>query len=166
MKRNILLVLLILVFVTAGFRSDNKRENKVKAQLEMAELIQSGKFRFIARTANSELGNFNQLSYGYEMVFDSLKVNAYLPYYGRVYMVPYGGSGGVKFELIARKIDTKWNERRKLFFISTNLSDSQDSYSITLSAGLNGFADLSINFRNRRWISYYGIIEKIESPIK
>ena len=162
MKRISILVLLIFFLVTTGFNSDGRKEKKAKAQLEMAELIQNGRFRFVARTANSELGNFNHLSSNYELVFDSLQVKAYLPYYGRAYMVPYGGSGGVNFELTARSIDKKWNERKKLFFISTELADSEDSYSISLSASLDGFADLTIHFRNRRWISYYGIIEKIE----
>jgi len=162
MKRIGLVVLFGIILIITGFNSDGRNEKKVRAQFEMAALIQSGRFKFVARTANSELGNFNHLSSNYELVFDSLQVKAYLPYYGRVYMVPYGGSGGVNFELTARSINKKWNERRKLFLIFTELADSQDSYSINLSASLDGFADLTINFRNRRWISYYGTIEKIE----
>ena len=162
MKSLCVLVSLIFVLLITGFRSDGRKEKKAKTQFEMAQLIQSGRFRFIVRTANSELGSFNNLSSDYELVFDSLQVKAYLPYYGRAYIASYGGSGGVNFELTAKNIDRKWNERKKLFLISTELADSQDSYSITLSASLNGFADLTINFRNRRWISYYGTIEKIE----
>jgi len=162
MKRIGLLVLFGIVLIITGFNSDGRNEKKARAQFEMAALIQSGRFKFVARTANSELGNFNNLSSNYELIFDSLQVKAYLPYYGRAYMVPYGGSGGVKFELTARSINKMWNERRKLFLISTELADSQDSYLINLSASLDGFADLTINFRNRRWISYYGTIEKLE----
>ncbi len=162
MKRISIIVLVAFVLVSIGFNPDSKKEKRAKAQFEMAELIQSGRFRFIARTANSELGSFNNLSSNYQLVFDSLQVKAYLPYYGRAYIASYGGSGGVNFELSAKNIDRKWNERKKLFLISTELADSQDSYSIKLSASLNGFADLTINFRNRRWISYYGTIEKIE----
>jgi len=141
----------------------DKKEKKAKARLEMAQLIESGKFRFVARSANSELGNFNNLSSTYDMKFDSLNINAYLPYYGRAYSVPYGGSGGVKFDLKAENIEIIWNEKKKLFDISTEVSDSEDSYSINLTAGLDGYADLKISFRNRRWISYNGVIEKIAS---
>lgn len=162
MKRINILVLMTIFLGLTGFQSDNRKEKKAKQQLEMSQLIQNGRFRFVARTANSELGNFNHLSSNYELVFDSLQVKAFLPYYGRAYSVPFGGSGGVKFELTAKSINRKWNEKKKLFILSTELADSQDSYSIFLTISLNGFADLNINFRNRSWISYYGTIEKIE----
>jgi hypothetical protein len=163
MKRISLLILVSVLLILTGFQEDNKKERKAKQQLEMAQLLQNGRFRFVARSANSELGNFTNLATNYDLVFDSLQLKAFLPYYGQAYSVPYGGSGGVHFDLKAEQIDKKWNERKKLFVISTNLSDSQDSYSIYLTAGLSGYADLKINFRNRRWISYYGTIEKIES---
>lgn len=162
MKRISLLILVSVLLILTGFQEDNKKERKAKQQLEMAQLIQNGRFRFVARSAHSELGSFNNLSTGYDLVFDSLQLKAFLPYYGRAYSVPYGGSGGVKFDLKADSISREWKERKKLFVISTNLSDSQDSYSIYLTAGPGGYADLKINFRNRRWISYYGTIEKIE----
>lgn len=163
MKGFSLLILMSLLLILSGFQEDNKKERKAKQQLEMAELLRNGRFRFVARSASSELGNFANLTNAYELVFDSLQLKACLPYYGQAYSVPYGGSGGVHFDLKAEQIDQKWNERKKLVVISTNLSDAQDSYSICLTAGLSGYADLKINFRNRRWISYYGTIEKIES---
>lgn len=162
MKRFSILVLVSVFLVLSAFQRDNKKE-KARKQLEMVQLIQNGRFRFVARSAHSELGSFNNLSASYDLVFDSLQLKAFLPYYGRAYSVPYGGSGGVKFNLKADSISMNWNERKKLFFISTELVDSQDSYSIFLTAGSGGYADLKINFRNRRWISYYGTIEKIES---
>jgi len=53
-----------------------------------------------------------------------------------------------------------------MFVISAELEGPDDSYSIFMNAGLNGYADLKINFRNRQWISYYGIIEKLEPKDK
>lgn len=162
MKAISLLVLVTLLLGLSGFQGESKKERKAKQRLEMAQLIESGKFRFVARSANSELGNFNNLTPSYDLVFDSLKVVAFLPYYGRAYSAPYGGNGGVKFDLKAEKIDRIWNERKKMFTISTDLSDLQDSYSIYLTVSLDGYASVKINFRNRRWISYNGTIEKIE----
>jgi len=132
----------------------------------MAQLIQTGHFRFVARSAHSNLGNFNNLSSNYDMIFDSLKVKAYLPYYGRAYTAPYGGTGGVKFDLTAKKIENAYNERKKMFLISTELEDSDESYAIYLNTGLDGYADLKIIFRNRQWISYNGTIEKLEPTVK
>ena len=49
-----------------------------------------------------------------------------------------------------------------MFTISTELDDSDESYLLLLNAGLDGYADLKIIFRNRQGISYYGTIEKLK----
>ncbi len=162
MKNLSILGLLVIFLGVSGFQPVDRKAKKAKEQLEMAQLIQNGRFRFVAQSANSELGNFNNLSANYDMVFDSLHIKAYLPYYGVAYSAPYGGSGGVKFDLMATSIDRKWNKKKKLFTFDIELSDSEDTYSVILTAGLEGYADLKINFKNRRWISYYGTIEKLD----
>lgn len=165
MKTISLLVLIVLFTGITGFQSDHRKEKRAKQQLEMAQLIQNGRFRFIARSANSNLGSFNNLSSNYDMVFDSMKVTASLPYFGRAYSVSYGAEGGVKFDLTAQNIEKSWNKKKKMFTIATELADSQDHYNINLTTGLDGYANLKITFLNRQWISYYGTIEKIESKL-
>lgn len=164
MKRIVGFIFICLFLGLSGFGQESKKEKKAREKLEMAQLIDSGSFRFIARSAHSNLGTFDQLSTDYEMIFDSLQIKAFLPYYGRAYSVPYGGDGGVKFDLKAEKIERTWNGKKKLYSIKTELSDTEDSYSIDLSASLSGYANLKINFRDRQWIEYYGIIEKIQLP--
>jgi len=166
MKKISILILLGLLIGIAGFQPIDRKAKKAKDKLEMAHLIQSGYFRFVAQSANSELGNFNNLSANYEMVFDSLHIKAFLPYYGVAYSAPYGGSGGVKFDLSAENIERNYNEKKKLFTFNLELTEPEDTYTIILTAGLEGYADLKINFRNRRWISYYGTIEKLELNTK
>ena len=166
MKTFSMLVIITLLLGLTGFSEVDKKEIKARQRLEMAQLIQSGHFRFVARSAHSDLGNFDDLSSNYDMTFDSLKIKAYLPYYGRAYSAPYGGSGGVKFDLTAKKIENIYNERKKMFVIFTELEDSDESYSIFLNTGLDGYADLKIIFRNRQWISYNGIIEKLATSAK
>lgn len=162
MKRLGVLILVVLVAGFTGVQKNDKKAIKAKERLEMAQLIESGKFRFVARSANSILGNFDHLSYNYDLVFDSLRIAANLPYYGRAYTASYGNEGGVRFDLKTDRIDKNWNERKKLFTLSTEVSDSKDTYTINLTTGLDGYADLQINFRDRTWMSYYGTIEKIE----
>ena len=166
MKTIIAFVIISLFLGLTGFQEMDKKEVKARQRLEMSQLIQSGHFRFVARSANSDLGNFDNLSPNYDLTFDSLKIKAFLPYYGRAYTAPYGGSGGVKFDLTAKKIENVYNERKKMFAISTELDDSDESYLLYLNAGLDGYADLKIIFRNRQAINYYGTIEKIITAIK
>jgi hypothetical protein len=163
MKTIIRIVIIALFLGLTGFQKMDKKEAKAKQHLEMAQLIQNGHFRFVARSADSGLGNFDNLSPNYDLTFDSLKIKAYLPYYGRVYSAPYGGNGGVKFDLKAKKIVSVYNERKKMFSISAELEDSDESYLMFLNAGLDGYADLKVTFSNKQGISYYGTIEKLET---
>lgn len=162
MKTKGILILGILFLAFTGFQPSDRKEKKLQKEKEMIELINSGHFRFVASSARSNLGNFNNLGTNYDLIFDSVQVKANLPFYGRAYSVPYGGSGGVKFDLTAEKVEKNWNERKKLFSIHTEVADSQDSYSINLTAGAGGYANLVINFSNRQMINYYGNIEKLE----
>ncbi|HLN71724.1 MAG: DUF4251 domain-containing protein [Methylococcaceae bacterium] len=167
MKTIALMLLGVLFLVVSGFQPSQRKERKLQKERQMIEIIESGKFRFEARSARSNLGNFNNLGANYDVVFDSLRVTAYLPYYGRAYSVPYNtGEGGVKFDLTADHINKKWDKRKKRYIISTELSDQWDSYSLYLTVSTSGYADLLINFRNRQMISYYGTIEKLEKKEK
>jgi hypothetical protein len=162
MKTIGIFILSTLFLAFTGFQPNDRKEKRLQKGKEMYKLIEAGHFRFVASSARSNLGNFNNLGANYDLIFDSLKLKAYLPYYGRAYSVPYGGSGGVKFDLTAGKIEKVWNEKKKIYSITTEVSDSQDSYLIYLTAGLSGYADLKITFQNRQMINYYGVIEKIE----
>ena len=150
----------MLFLVLSGFQPNDRKERKLQREKDFIELIDSGHFRFVAMSARSSIGNFNNLSTNYDLVFDSLRVKAYLPYYGRAYSVPFGGDGGVKFDQAVNEIDKRWNKRKKMYTIKTEVSDPQDSYSIYLTASPGGYGDLKINFRNRQMISYYGRIER------
>ncbi len=158
-----MLIMITCFLVLCGFHPNDPKESRLQKEKEMFELIESGRFRFAASSARSSLGNFNNLGATYELIFDSLKLKAYLPYFGRAYSVPFGGSDGVKFELTAGKINKTWNEKKKIYTFSTEVADNHDSYSIYLNTGLSGYADLRIIFRNRQQISYYGVIGKIKN---
>ena len=163
MKKFSMLFLIALFLLITGFQTTDKKEKKARQQLEMTQLIQSGRFKFIPNSASSSVGNILNIKSGYEMVFDSLNIEANLPYYGRSYASYYRLNSGVKFELKALKIDKTWNERKKTFTIDFNLSEKIDSYSINLTVGLDGFAKLKITFFDHELTSYYGIIEKTDS---
>ncbi|HET6559857.1 MAG TPA: DUF4251 domain-containing protein [Prolixibacteraceae bacterium] len=161
MKTISFIILGILFIIISGFQPGERKLRKVQKEREMLELLESGKFRFVARSARSSLGNFNNLSTHYDLDFDSLNIKAFLPYYGRAYSVPYNGEGGVKFDLKADKIEKRWDKKKKRYIVATEVSDQHDSYSIYMTASLSGYADVLINFRNRQMISYYGILERL-----
>lgn len=161
MKTIVFIILGILFITVSGFQPGERKLRKIQKEKEMLELLESGEFRFVARSARSSLGNFNNLSTHYDLVFDSMNIKAFLPYYGRAYSVPYNDEGGVKFDLKAGKIEKRWEKNKKRYIVATEVGDSRDSYSIYMTASLSGYADVVINFRNRQMISYYGTLERL-----
>lgn len=162
MKILSVILLGILLITVSGFQPGERKLRKLQKEREMLELLESGEFRFVARSARSSLGNFNNLSSNYDLVFDSLNIKAFLPYYGRAFSAPYNNEGGVKFDLKADKIEKHWDKKKKRYMVATEVSDTRDSYSIHMAASLSGYADVQINFRNRELISYYGTIERVK----
>lgn len=162
MKSLFIIILGILFIMVSGFQPGERKLRKLQKEREMLEMLESGEFRFVPQSARSSLGNFNSLGSHYELVFDSMKIKAYLPYYGRAYSAPYNDEGGVKFDLKADKIEKRWNKKKKRYVVATEVSDRRDSYSIYMTASLSGYADVQINFRNRQMISYYGTLERLK----
>lgn len=156
------LALAFIFLAMSGFQPSDKKEKKLQKEKAMYELLDSGRFRFIPSSARSSLGNFDNLGTYYELVLDSLHLKAYLPYYGRAYSVPYGGSEGVKFDQTVDEINKDWNKKKQMFTFKAEVADKNDSYLFYLTTGLSGYADLKITFRNRQPISYYGTIEPIK----
>jgi hypothetical protein len=163
MKTINLFLITFFLIASSAFCQEDKKEARAKKQLEMIQLIESGHFNFVARSAESAIGNFPNLSPNYTLSFDGLHVKAFLPYFGRAYQVDYGDTeGGVKFDLEATKIEKSYNEKKKLYTISTELKEKNEIYTIHLIADVGGFATLKVNFLNRQWINYSGTIERIE----
>jgi hypothetical protein len=165
MKINSVLTLIVLFLIITGFEPSDKKEKKAKQKLEMAQLIQNGRFMFSPNSASSNIGNINQIIYGYYMVFDSLNVTANLPYYGKSYASYYRLTNGIRFDVRTENMKKSWSERKKEYTIKGNLKNNIESYSITLTAGLNGFADLKIIFSNDELITFYGAIEKLPANL-
>lgn len=85
-----------------------------------------------------------------------------MPYYGRVTgSLPYGGSGGLKFQGAAN--DYRVEKKKKEYVIKTTVRGTDDTYNIQLNIFLNGNANLIINSNNRNPISYSGAIFPLES---
>ncbi len=161
MKMNSLLTLVVLSLFLTGFQYSDKKEKKAKQQLEMAQLIQSGRFKFTPSSASSSIGNIDQIVIGYYMILDSLNIRTNLPYYGRSYESYYRLTNGIRIDTNSQHIKMSWSEKKKKYTVNVNLKNDLESYTINLTADLDGFATLKISFSNEELITYYGIIEKL-----
>lgn len=161
MKLSGFVTLIALFFLISGFQQSEKKEKKAKQQLEMAQLIDKGRFCFVPASANSSVGNINDIMPGYDMIFDSVRIISNLPYYGRSYEAFYHLTNGIQFTMDSDHIKKTWSDNKKKYTIKVNLKNGVESYSIELVAGLDGFATLKIYFANNELTTYYGTIGKI-----
>lgn len=141
----------------------SRKEQKAQKEQEIKQLIESRQLRFIARAVIPMSGPRIDLTTTYDLTLDSVMVEAWLPFFGRAYHLEYGGrDGGIKFKEEAEKIEVEYNKRKKMYSINMEIDTDKDNYQVRISAGLSGYADVSINSNNRQSISYYGIIEPLE----
>ena len=162
-KFMLFLCLLASILTVQGANRSDKNKIKLEKEKEMQELIESGSFRFIARSANPMSGPAINLTSTYDLKIDGDIIEAWLPFYGRAYHVKYGDrEGGIKFKEQAEKSDLQFKSRKKTYEYIASVKTDGDMYELKLSAGLNGYGSLNINSRNRQSISFYGIIEALD----
>lgn len=141
----------------------SKKERKEQKAAEVKELINSGEYVFVANSAMPMAGRRIDLTSNYDLKIKGNHVEAWLPYFGRAYSAPYGGGeGGIKFKEDVEDINVEFIEKKKSYTIDLEAKTDVDTYVMSLSVGLSGFATLNVVSNNRQSISYYGLIEAIE----
>lgn len=152
-------------FANANAQEKSKKQLKEGAKLEkqkqMALLVESKEFVFVARTAIPQGSRTINLTTEYTLKFHPDLIKCDLPFFGRAYSgVAYGGDRGMQFE--GRPMDLKIEKKKKSYDIKVNVKGNNDSYFLMLSVYFDGTANLSIISNNRSTISYNGDIEVLQ----
>ncbi len=161
MKLISVMTLMVLFLFMTGFAQSDKQAKKAKQQLEMAQLIDKGRFYFVPTSASSTVGDIPDISPGYDMIIDSIRIISNLPYYGRSYEAYYRITNGIQFTVDSEHIKKTWSESKKKYTIKVNLKNGIEVYTINMVVDLDGFATLKIYFENNELTTYYGTIGKI-----
>ena len=91
----------------------------------------------------------------YEVRVKGDTLNSYLPYFGVVYQVPYGGGEGLIFDAHIDGYQCH-KVKRDMYRVEIYMNRREDSYVYTFDIFDNGHADLKVSCRNRDFISYRG----------
>ncbi len=155
------LIIIILVFSSFSTFSNGKKK-EVKAE-EIKELVTSQQFRFVANTASPRYGSSISLTSEYDLLIDSLQIEAWLPYFGRAYQADYGGiDGGIKFENAAKEMSIEMDKKKKNYLVEITVEGKKETYEILLNIGMSGYATLDVHSTYKQGISFYGTIEPIK----
>jgi len=167
MKGRIVALLMTLALLGASvYAAENpqKQDKKQKQKEQTEKLVNSKQFQFVARQALPMGGKSVDLTTNPNFTkFYPDSIQADMPFFGRAYSVPYGGSGGIKFDGKPKKFTITPQKRGKGYLIKATVNDTSDSYSLTLSVSNDGYGTLTINSNNRNSISYYGKISALEN---
>lgn len=152
--------LLVMAFVVAGFITHAADNNAEKVR-ETKELIESGKFKFEARSLySSAFGNRN-ISYGYELELKNDSAYSYLPFMGEAYSSDFNGEGGIKFSEPMQNF-TLEEKKKGGYIIKFKVDSDRENYKMYLDVSETGYASLRVISLYKEGISFNGIIDEVE----
>ena len=121
----------------------------------VADSLESAHFRVVFDYVIPTRMQPRHLTTPYEVRVKGDTLNSYLPYFGVVYQVPYGGGEGLIFDAHIDGYQCH-KVKRDMYRVEIYMNRREDSYVYTFDIFDNGHADLKVSCRNRDFISYRG----------
>jgi hypothetical protein len=153
--------LIFLLFCIAAVACSQPKESQTgSADQGIGRMIKDQEYTFTARTVLPTGGRIVQLTSNYDMRVSKDSVISFLPYFGRAYTAPIGGTNaGIQFT--STDFNYKVSERKKGGWqILIRPKDVQDIQQVNLTVSEGGSASLQVTSNNRQPISYNGVIEE------
>ena len=162
-KLAVAMAAVLLCFSTLAVRAQNNRKAR-KAQHDAAikNLIDSGKYIFVANYATTATGMVHYLTSDYALQFGKDTLDVYLPYFGRVYIAPMDLTE-VSTQFISTNFEhylsTSNNGGWELVLLPKDVKHGQK---LQLIINHDGYASLKILANDRDPIDYQGYITDLK----
>lgn len=161
-----MLVFLVAIASTTAYsqttdRREKREEKKIENKTKREAIITAREFIFTAVTALPSGGPALNLTPGYYTVkFQPDLIDSYMPFFGNAYSgVGYGADTGLKFKGKPEKFSVL--KKAKIFQIDAEVKTDNDHFRLSLQAGSEGNATLTITSDNRSTISFQGDISAL-----
>lgn len=135
--------------------AQSKQEKKEQKQKEVKEQLDSGRFTIEVDRALPMAGKMVNLTSSYSLEMHGDSVISHLPYFGRAYSVPYGGSGGVQFSEKVTDYKLEYDDKGDAR-ITFEVRPKDDQYKFDVRVFTNGSATINVQPVNKQSISYQG----------
>ncbi len=170
MKKHIFIALL-LCSISAFAQNSKKEAKEQKRETEyqqIAELIDSKQFEFIAQKANAQKGAMIDLtSRPNFMRVTNNTSEADMPYFGRAYSAGYSSSdGGIQFNGPIDGYEVQKNDKKRKVIVRYRVKGTDDTFDCTLTISGQENASFSVTSNKKQGISYLGSIRKITEEEK
>lgn len=160
MKKSIgLFVMAVMMVSCASYTIDGQKVTKEEYGQWMAQKVREGvenrQFVVVMKSMHPFRGPSQHLTtdYSFELYGDS--VVSYLPYFGEVRMVPYGGGKGLNF--IGRlSAYEAYEAKAGMYRVIMGVENDEEKYRYILEVFENGSSTLDVSSYNRDPISFTG----------
>lgn len=154
-KKTLFVTVCLLLVASFSLQAQSKAEKKQEKARMVKECIEAKNYEIEVNTAFPMGGQSIQLSPYYSLKVRNDSVYSYLPYYGRAYMLPYGGGEGLNFE--AKVVDYKQETGKKgSYEITFSARTQEDYYTFHVTVYDNGSSGINVNMQKKQSIDFTG----------
>jgi hypothetical protein len=151
----VLFVLLASVLMGGCATSEEKAAREAELAKRVYAALAEKQFKIAVNTMVPHRGISQNVSFGYSVEVRNDSLISYLPYFGEVFHVPYGGGKGLNFsERIGSYMESQMKKGRR--HIEIGVKNDEDTYLYTIDVYANGSSMIDVQARQRERISYSG----------
>jgi hypothetical protein len=146
----------LLVLLTAGCAATAEQVERRELQASVvAQALAERRYVIDIHSMHPQRGGVQQVSYGFALEVSGDTLKSYLPYFGRVYNVPYGGGKGLHFtQLLSGYEERRLKSGAKRIVMRAR--NEKDVYVFTLDVYDSGHANIGVRAQEREYISFEG----------
>lgn len=149
---------LVLLLGIQPLFAQSKKEKKEQKENEVKELLDSGRYTIEVNRALPVGGSSINLTSPYSLELRDDSVISYLPYFGRAYTVPYGGSNGLRFDEPVTNYSITYDKKKKKALVKFEVRTSEDNYTYSVDVFMNGNSIIHVQPLNKQSITFHGEI--------
>ncbi len=124
----------------------------------IATMLQNRLYKVDFTRAYPVSGRAFTLNYPYFVSIIGDRVESFLPYFGRAYLLPVGGGEGLRFTAPTRNYEMTIDKRGR-YQISFDARTSEDDYTFELEVDRMGRSSLTVYAQKKQAISFGGEVD-------
>ncbi len=149
-------VLFLSVLMTACSTTKGlSKEERAAKEVEIREAIENRHFVVEVDRAIPMGGRSFPLTSPYSLTINGDEVKSYLPFFGRVYSVPYGGGDGLIFNSTITDFQSTFDKKGDVI-VKFKTKSEDDRLQYMLHIHLNSYTSINVTSVNRQSISFIG----------
>ena len=148
--------LVSLLLLSACVTKEERAAQLAETMQRVSRSVADQHYKIDVQSMSPSRGGHRQVSYGFFLEVKGDTLVSYLPYFGRAYSVPYGGSGkGLNFTEHIKEYSSEQTKKGQTL-IRMRVENEEDNYLFTIYIYDSGQATINLRARERESISYSG----------